>query len=181
MSKIIKAHEEMEVALFDFRTIEDAQAVQNSKAPVTGSVFGNPEEASPEEAAPDPLLELEEMVKNRLFEVERKAEALEREAYEKGYAQGEKDGFEYGRKTMLIVNEHLERVLTGLQDIPRRGIPGLQGMAHLRLPHHDKALAAGGVADEHRGDRQPGKCRSPTRARKRTASPFISTRPTWRL
>ena len=119
MSKIIKAHEDTEVSVFDFRTIEDAHVVKDSRTRVMGASAADAEAAA-EEVCPDPLQELEEMVKNRLFEVERKAEALEKEAYEKGYAQGEKDGFEYGKKNMLIVNEHLERVLTGLQDTPRR-------------------------------------------------------------
>lgn len=120
MSRIIKAHEDTEVSVFDFRSIEGIQTDGDPRMRVTGAASGTTVEPLAEEAAPDPLQELEEMVKNRLFEVERKAEALEKEAYERGYAQGEKDGFEYGRKNILIVNEHLERVLNGLQDIPGR-------------------------------------------------------------
>jgi len=121
LSKIIKAHEDMEeVAPFDFRNIEEAQKGKGKKAGRPGVTSKSAAHPPVKEVTRDPLEELEEIVKNRLLEVERKAEALEKEAYEKGYAQGEKDGFEYGKKNMFIVNEHLERVLRGLQGVPRK-------------------------------------------------------------
>lgn len=120
MSKIIKPHDDAEVTIFGFRNIEAGRPFQSEDGGPSGDVSNSEEDAVPEEAQPDPLQELEEIVKNRLFEVERKAEALEKEAYEKGYAQGEQDGFEYGKRNILIVNEHLERILGGLQDVPRK-------------------------------------------------------------
>lgn len=119
MSKIIKPHDDAEITVFGFRNIEEGQPIRPEDGGPSGDISNSEENAAPEEA-PDPLKELEEIVKNRLFEVERKAEALEKEAYEKGYAQGEKDGFEYGKRNILIVNEHLERILGGLQDVPRK-------------------------------------------------------------
>lgn len=120
MSKIFKAHEDMEVALFDFQNIEGVQTGTGMKAGHLGVASRSGTGSAVKEVTPDPLEELEEIVKSRLLEVERKAEALEKEAYEKGYAQGEKDGLDYGKKNMLIVHEHLERVLRGLQDVPRK-------------------------------------------------------------
>lgn len=117
MSKIIKAHDNEGIVNFDFRDIEDGGPVGADLA-AGGAPDSLPAEAEVPER--DPLEELEELIQNRLHEVERKAQALEKEAYEKGYAQGEKDGFEYGRRNALVLTEHLNDVLSGLEGIPQK-------------------------------------------------------------
>lgn len=129
MSRIIKAGDDSGVAVFDFREIsigggkkagaDEAPLVEepvDASEPETVEALLEPEE--PPEPEVDPLEELEETIRSRLLEAERHAQELEKEAYEKGYAQGQKDGVEYGRKSMKIVQDHLEQVLSGLQEMP---------------------------------------------------------------
>jgi flagellar assembly protein FliH len=66
------------------------------------------------------LEDLEVTIQNRLLDAERKAQELEEEAYRKGYAQGQKDGFEIGQKSMTILRDHLEKLLHGLANFPER-------------------------------------------------------------
>jgi flagellar assembly protein FliH len=71
---------------------------------------------SDEEIPVDP----EAALRNRLLDAERKAEQMEKEAYEKAYAQGRKDGFEYGRKHMAIVQSQLENLIEDLDALPSK-------------------------------------------------------------
>jgi flagellar assembly protein FliH len=66
----------------------------------------------------DPILDAEASIQKLLLEAERKAQELEEQAYRKGYEQGQKDGFEFGQRSMSIVKEHLERLLPELQSLP---------------------------------------------------------------
>ena len=121
MSRIIKSHEGADITVFDFQSIEREERSSYLLNPSghTGEASRG-EDVAEDELASDPLAELEETIRNRLFEVERKADELEKEAYEKGYAQGEKDGTEYGRKSMQIVQERMEELLRGLETLPQR-------------------------------------------------------------
>lgn len=121
MSRIIKAKEQPAIKNFDFLAIEEdagrnrfmGSAANGARTVAKGSGRGR-------SFTSDPLEELEETIQHRLLEVERRAQELEREAYEKGYAQGEKDGMEYGQKSMAVVKEHMERLLRELQSVPDR-------------------------------------------------------------
>ena len=115
MSKIIKAHEQSEIAPFDFREIERGTVYFPEQESAS-----KPEEAQEAEPPPDPMAELENTIQKRLLETERRAQEIEKEAYEKGYAQGQKDGLEYGRKSMQIVKERVEELVAGLQDLPEK-------------------------------------------------------------
>ena len=109
LSKIIKLNEQSDIEAFDFREIEK------------GTLFvpePETEDSQENKSPPDPLAELESTIQKRLLEAERRAQELERDAYEKGYAQGQKDGLEYGRKSMQIVKERVEELLGGLQGLP---------------------------------------------------------------
>ncbi len=122
MSRIIKAHETTEVVTtFDFRDILTGDEEKERK---TGALQAGDDAADaapePEEEQVDPLLELEETIRNRLMEAEHNAQEIERDAYEKGYAQGRKDGYEYGKKSMDLVREHLEQLLNSVQEIPEK-------------------------------------------------------------
>jgi flagellar assembly protein FliH len=130
LSRIIKARDGSGVAAFDFREIlvgsgekvgaDDTPPAEEQPVDELGSeaVEESPEPEEPPEPEVDPLEELEETIRNRLLEAERHAQELEKEAYEKGYAQGQKDGVEYGRKSMKIVQDHLQQLLSGLQAAP---------------------------------------------------------------
>jgi flagellar assembly protein FliH len=73
---------------------------------------------SAEDPVGDPFKELEETIQERLLDAERRAQEIEREAYEQGYAQGLKDGTDFGRKGMLVTQEHMEKILAELQSLP---------------------------------------------------------------
>jgi len=50
-------------------------------------------------------------------EAQENASALEREAYEKGFAQGEKDGLELGQRKALKLIENIENLLRSMDDL----------------------------------------------------------------
>ncbi|WP_448383027.1 FliH/SctL family protein [Desulfosoma sp.] len=73
------------------------------------------------EAATDganPLDELEQVIRQRLLEAERRAEELEREAYQKGYEQGRKDGYAFGASSIEKIRERLDAVAASLEALP---------------------------------------------------------------
>ena len=47
----------------------------------------------------EPEIDLEDVFRKKLLELERRGQEIEKEAYGRGFAQGEKDGLEYGRKS----------------------------------------------------------------------------------
>lgn len=116
MSRIFKADENVEALPFTFREVENQSRLTEHPLEVL------PSEKAPEDEEPprDPLEELEETIQNRLMEAERHAQELESEGYEKGYAQGMKDGSETGLKSMLITQEHLEKLFQVMQALPRK-------------------------------------------------------------
>jgi len=115
LSKVIKANKANRSAVtpFDFRQVnlDDGTPVQNRRG--KGSVSGKAPDA-------DPLKQIEVTIQNRLLDAERKAQELEEEAYRQGYAQGQKDGYEIGQKSMAIVRDHLEKLLYGLARFPEQ-------------------------------------------------------------
>ena len=52
-------------------------------------------------------------------EAQEKAEQLEKEAYEEGFAQGEKDGVQLGEKKALKVMENIENILTEMSHLKK--------------------------------------------------------------
>lgn len=114
LSSIIKANQGVEVTPFTFRHMEDQSGAS------AGGASGSAEPAEPEEPPIDPLEELEATIQNRLMEAERHAQELESEGYEKGYAQGLKDGTETGLKSMQITQEHMENLLKLMQALPQK-------------------------------------------------------------
>ncbi len=51
-------------------------------------------------------------MEDTLQEAQEKADLLEQEEYEKGFAQGEKDGFELGEKKAIKILENIEKLFT---------------------------------------------------------------------
>jgi flagellar assembly protein FliH len=63
---------------------------------------------------------LPQHIKERLLrESQNKASLMEKEAYEKGFAQGEKDGLELGEKKAMKVLEALENLLHGVDQLKK--------------------------------------------------------------
>lgn len=119
MSNLLKAADLPDLIPIDFDGIDSAGVefsqgkAKDSESPLSGP--RDSADAAPVEEEVDPLVELERMMQERLLEVERRAQHVEKDAYEKGYAQGEKDGLEYGRRSMEVIADNLNRVLNGIE------------------------------------------------------------------
>ncbi len=117
MSKIIKARDDRGFTPFSFSAIESEGKVFHAAEKERADA---PEEDEKETVEVDPLEEIERTIQQRLLDAERKAQEMEREAYEQGYAQGLKDGTEYGSKSMAIVKDHMEQLLAGMLALPEK-------------------------------------------------------------
>jgi len=112
LSKILKGYPEESIASFDFRSIEGDAAALSGGSSIPA--------ASSSSKASTPPEDVESRIQRRLMDAERRALEIEKEGYEKGYEQGVKDGMEFGRKSMLIAQEHLQRVASRLEALPSR-------------------------------------------------------------
>lgn len=120
LSKIIKACQDPGLERFEFFEIGE---VYSDTDPVPQPDRVSPDPMLQEDPAPPVATSLEDMdhiIRNRLLEAERQAQETEKLGYENGYAQGRKDGFEYGRKSARIVQEQLENVLLQLGTLPSK-------------------------------------------------------------
>lgn len=113
MSRIIKAFESESESVCAFSFSEIVEAAECD--PSGGDIL----ESACREVEPDPLVDLESLVQQRLLEAERRAQELEQEGYEKGYAQGLKDGMEFGRKSMQVARDRFEALLHRLMSLPK--------------------------------------------------------------
>lgn len=107
MSNLLKKSLESEVADFGFPMIENGRIVVREE-------FQAPEQIQPPEVDP------EELYRQKLLELERRTQEIEKEAYGKGFAQGEKDGFEYGHKAVQVVKSQLERLAGSMDRLPEK-------------------------------------------------------------
>jgi flagellar assembly protein FliH len=146
LSKVIKANKSSpsDVTLFDFGQMDlgKGSSAPRRSAGVT--------DATARSAETDPLAQIETTIQNRLLDAERKAQEMEEDAYRQGYAQGQKDGYEIGQKSMAIVRDHLEKLLYGLARFPE------QLFAEYRewIIHSCLEIARHVVRRELRGDEQ---------------------------
>lgn len=120
MSKIIKDPEETPFTTYDFRILQRERPTASISGFSAEDGFFSRSGIADGEFDAGLLDDVEAAVQNRLLELERRAQEIEEEAYAKGYAQGEKDGFEVGRKSMLIVKDRIERLLAGLEGLPQK-------------------------------------------------------------
>ncbi len=74
----------------------------------------------PQEQPPEPEVTAEEMYRRKLLEIERRTQEIERDAYSKGFAQGEKDGLDYGQKSVQVVSSQLERIAQNMKALPAK-------------------------------------------------------------
>jgi flagellar assembly protein FliH len=95
------------------------------KGPVEAEPSAPPEEqepgsrAAPSEEAP-PEVSAEEIYRRKLLELERQSQEIERDAYSKGFAQGEKDGLDYGQKSVQVVSSQIERIAQNMKNLPAK-------------------------------------------------------------
>ncbi|MCE5334087.1 MAG: hypothetical protein LLG06_05815 [Desulfobacteraceae bacterium] len=108
MSSLLKKDRDSEViTVFGFPSIDSP-----GDKPAEAALSPEPE--------PEPEPDLEEIYRKKLLELERSAQEIEKEAYAKGFAQGEKDGFEYGHKGVQVVKTQLERIAENLDSLPEQ-------------------------------------------------------------
>ena len=116
LSNVIKATDGSSnpVVPFDFgqQDVREGPSVPNRHGQYAGTASRKSEAGR--------LEDIEVTIQNRLLDAERKAQELEEEAYHKGYAQGQKDGFEIGQKSMAILRDQMEKLLHGLANFPEQ-------------------------------------------------------------
>ncbi len=109
-SNLLKNQAEETVSPFGFPVIE------KSGGGNTNSL--DEELCSPEPVDSEPEASPEELYRKKLLELERLGQEIERDAYAKGFAQGERDGLEYGQKTIQVIKSQIERITANLEEIP---------------------------------------------------------------
>ena len=72
------------------------------------------------ERSPEPEKDSEQLYRTKLLELERRTQEIEKEAYGKGFSQGEKDGFEYGQKAVQVIKSQLERIAENMEALPTK-------------------------------------------------------------
>lgn len=118
MSNLLKKADEPQIAEFGFPVIDSGDTPLQDTGENAGPVQ---EEAASEQPKPAEMKEnLEETYRKQLLELERRGQDIEKAAYASGFAQGEKDGLEYGRKTVDVVKGQLERMAESLEALPEK-------------------------------------------------------------
>ncbi|ROR01872.1 FliH/SctL family protein [Desulfosoma caldarium] len=115
--KVLKGTDRAGVSRFAFEPLDPKSLQEGGSRSSEGSV---PSKESMEVSGHNPLDDLEELVRQRLLEAERRAEELEREAYQKGYEQGQKDGYAFGASGIEKIRERLNSLAASLEQIPQQ-------------------------------------------------------------
>ena len=112
MSNLLKKNLEPEIAVFGFPLIQEDQSEGETETM-------EPAEQE-EEQVLEPQIDYEELHRRKLLELERRTQQIERDAYSQGFAQGEKDGFDYGQKAVKVVKSQLERIAQNMEALPAK-------------------------------------------------------------
>ncbi len=108
MSNLLKKSLEPDIAAFGFPLIENGHG--DTKLPLVDE----------NESIPEPEKNSEQLYRTKLLELERRNQEIEKEAYGKGFSQGEKDGFEYGQKAVQVIKSQLERIVENMEALPSK-------------------------------------------------------------
>ncbi len=110
MSNLLKKNLEPEIAAFGFPLIQKDAAAAQQWPRLNGD----------EQHPRRPETNSEELYRRKLLELERRTQEIEKEAYSQGFAQGEKDGFDYGQKSVQVVKSQLERIVQNMEALPAK-------------------------------------------------------------
>ncbi|MGC9195128.1 MAG: FliH/SctL family protein [Syntrophobacteraceae bacterium] len=110
MSNLLKNNADR-VTTFGFPVIPRGDETQE---PVRAS------ESNPSESAQQAEQDLGELYRRKLLEIERRSQEIERDAYSKGFEQGEKDGLDYGQKSIQVLSSQMERLARKLEALPEK-------------------------------------------------------------
>ena len=108
MSNLLKKNLEPDIAAFGFPLIENGHS-----DPKIALVKEN-------ESFPEPEMNSEQLYRTKLLELERRNQEIEKEAYGKGFSQGERDGFEYGQKAVQVIKSQIERIVENMEALPSK-------------------------------------------------------------
>jgi flagellar assembly protein FliH len=114
LSSLLKKETDAGITVFGFPVMERDEKQETIKPVHEETVEAEME--SPEPAEPE--IDLEDVFRKRLLELERRGQEIEKEAYGRGFAQGEKDGLEYGQKSVQVVKTQLEGIAKSLEELP---------------------------------------------------------------
>ena len=108
MSNLLKKNLEQEIAAFGFPVIENGDG-----GSIMVLIDGDQRFSGPE-------MDSEQLYRTKLLEIERRGQEIEKEAYGKGFSQGEKDGFEYGQKAAEVIKSQLDRIVGNMEALPSK-------------------------------------------------------------
>ena len=110
MSNLLKKNLEPVIAAFGFPVIQRDYSGGAQILP-----------PGPEEG-PNPAQQInsEDIYRRKFLDLERHTQQIERDAYSLGFAQGERDGFDYGQKSVQVVKSQLERIAQNLEALPAK-------------------------------------------------------------
>lgn len=106
MSNLLKKNLDSQIAAFGFPVIQKDYE---------GATIAPTDE---EDLIPETQTNSEELYRRKLLDIERRTQEIERDAYSQGFAQGEKDGFDYGQKSIQVVKSQLERIAQNMEALP---------------------------------------------------------------
>ena len=108
LSNLLKKNLEPEIAAFGFPVIESRDG---------GQIMALIDE---DRRSLGPETDSEELYRTKLLDIERRSQEIEKEAYGKGFSQGEKDGFEYGQKAVQVIKSQFERIVENMEALPSK-------------------------------------------------------------
>ena len=110
LSNLLKKNAGSEIAIFGFPVIRREHPAAKVAAPGEDAQLTAPDVSS------------EQLFRTKMLELERQTQEIEKEAYGKGFSQGEKDGLEYGKKATQVVKAQLERLAENMEALPAKAL-----------------------------------------------------------
>jgi len=122
LSNLLKKNLDPQIAAFGFPVIQaDSDAAMiSSRAGGDIARRNYIDSIDQKEQAPGQEINSEELYRRKLLEIERSTQEIERNAYSLGFAQGEKDGLDYGQKSVQVVRSQLERIAQNMEALPQK-------------------------------------------------------------
>ena len=126
MSNLLKKDPDSEVAVFGFPVIQEDNhaaiiSTEDDNADADTDTEANTHADAEREQQPSvPEIDTEELYRRKLLEIERSTQEIERNAYSLGFAQGEKDGLDYGQKSVQVIKSQLERIAQNMEALPAK-------------------------------------------------------------
>jgi len=122
LSNLLKKNLDPEIAVFGFPVIQGdgngASIFTHTDAENAKGIYAGLN--CREEHASGQEVNTEELYRRKLLEIERRTQEIEKDAYSQGFTQGEKDGLDYGQKSVQVVKSQLDRVVQNFEALPEK-------------------------------------------------------------